>query len=190
MARADGGADLTAAVAALRAELAEVRSTLQDVHDGLAGVRTDLTALPDQLGPVVTSAVTRALANQRPAEGAGELSSRLVEVEERLAQHIDEAVLALAEAVLRRGDGPVDAAAVEEGAGEPVADLAEDQVTWDDDGPQDWELEENAEPAADQAPTALADPSVDEGIGQPAAADVLPAPLPDRTPRKSLFRRR
>lgn len=186
MARVDGSADLTAAVAALRAELAEVRSTLQDVHDGLAGVRTDLTALPEQLGPVVTSAVARALAHQAGG-GVGDLATQLSEVEARLAGHVDEAVLALAEAVLRRPD--TDASAPQ---GQSTADSVstDDEVQWDDDGPQDWELEESAEPAPDASPIPSPDPPVAERIGQPAAADMLPAPPPDRTPRKSLFRRR
>jgi hypothetical protein len=36
--------------------------TLQDLHDGLAGVRTDVAGLPDLLGPAVTSAVGHGIA--------------------------------------------------------------------------------------------------------------------------------
>jgi hypothetical protein len=64
---------LTAAIGASTARLDQLavpapptgydEITLQDVHDGLAGVRTDIGALPDQLGPGVTSAVAHGMAS-------------------------------------------------------------------------------------------------------------------------------
>lgn len=187
------GTDLAAAVEALRGELGQLRAILQDVHDGLAGVRTDLTALPEQLGPVVTGAVARALANQA---GGGGLATQLGEVEARLAGHVDDAVLALAEALRGRSavvdasDGDVDEPAV----GEPgSAEESTDEVVWDDDGPQDWELEEAvaADVGGEPDPPPVGDAPTEPAAGPTGllAADVLPPAPPERPKRRGVFRR-
>jgi hypothetical protein len=59
-------ADLSARIDALAADAPEAPSmptgsSIQDLHDGLAGVRTDLASLPEQIGPAVTSAVAHGL---------------------------------------------------------------------------------------------------------------------------------
>lgn len=143
-------------------------ATVQDLHDGLAGVRTDMTSLPELLGPAVTSAITHGLgetmamlrnlsarldrletaavtrgtgaagpsagpelaaltrqveslaedlramrlASEGPASPGTALVAQVQASEQRLAHHVDEAVLALAQAVLRRrpaGGPPTDA---------------------------------------------------------------------------------
>lgn len=142
-------------------------ATVQDLHDGIAGVRTDVTSLPELLGPAVTSAITHGLgetmtmlrnlsarldrletatvtrgtatvpsagpelaaltrqvesladdlrsmrlASEGPASPGTALVAQVQASEQRLAHHVDEAVLALAQAVLRRrsvGGPPVDA---------------------------------------------------------------------------------
>lgn len=44
--------------------------SIQDLHDGLAGVRTDVASLPEQIGPAVTSAVAHGLAETTNQVGA------------------------------------------------------------------------------------------------------------------------
>lgn len=68
-------ADLNARIDALAAAVPETPeaptgSSFQDLHDGLAGVRTDMTSLPEQIGPAVTSAVAHGLAETTTQVGA------------------------------------------------------------------------------------------------------------------------
>ncbi len=117
------GADVVEAIEGLRAELSAVREaqatahaqlstrldaltptppgpgepSLQDVHDGLAGVRTDMSALPELIGPAVASAVAHGVAetNRQVAalheavdtasSPAGELRPLLDQLSEQIA---------------------------------------------------------------------------------------------------------
>ncbi|MGH3745467.1 MAG: hypothetical protein ACRDTP_11455, partial [Mycobacteriales bacterium] len=68
-------AELTARIDALAAAAPETGaapagSSIQDLHDGLAGVRTDMSSLPEQIGPAVTSAVAHGLAETTSQVGS------------------------------------------------------------------------------------------------------------------------
>lgn len=175
--------------------------TLQDIHDGLAGVRTDLASLPEQLGPAVTSAVAHGMAETSrqvaaltaalpgpPQSGAGagltsggpdlqalaglvdeRVGAHLADLEARLGRHVDEAVLALAEAMLRRPTSPTRSSQAPQ---EPL-DPSSDEVPTTA-GPDAFDLAEAAAATSAEPELAAAEPwpePVIDAVPDPATSE-------------------
>lgn len=211
-------------------------ATVQDLHDGLAGVRTDMTSLPELLGPAVTSAITHGLgetmamlrtvssrldrletatvarepsagpelaaltrqveslaedlrsmrlASEGPASPGTGVVAQVQASEQRLAHHVDEAVLALAQAVLRRRP-----------AGAPSPETPRDGHPHDGNAPdgQPHEVVRPEPPHGDLPPDELAGAALDDIHGgmhepRPGRQVILPDLVASHDEKRGLFRR-
>ena len=109
--------------------LADLRALVADVDDRLRALEARSAATPDAVAEIVLERAVQTLVPQVTAavlrEVAGVVRESQEATERRITEHVDEAVLALAEALLRRrrgsraGDPPVPPTA----SAAPVADM-------------------------------------------------------------------
>lgn len=174
-----------------------VQTELASVHGEIDGVRADLRLVAEQQPALVTGAVDAALAGPVAAR----LAAATTDSEQRLVAHVDEAVLALAEALLRRrvvrrpypglgtpgggapppatsvlaADGEVSPAETEAEAETGLADVGPEASDLAQVGPELADVEPETEPEPEAEPEDLVDESED-GVDEKVAAPTGTAP--------------
>lgn len=168
VARAEGTAALTDEVAGLRADFDNVRRLLLEDLPSDGGIDAAALAadLSGPLGAAVTGTVTDAIDT-----AVGRFSARQGQSEARLISHVDEAVLALAEIILRPRPVPEGGHRSAQAEGAPAARADEDLGRLFDAQPERTDAGSRTSPPL---PNSLVFTFEDVATGEPPSDDAAP----------------